>query len=245
MTEYINKTSLLSSNITVFGDSISKGLYLNCDKVERLNVNAVNLVGEHYGVDIVNNSAFGQTLKRVCGKGVIERYVSSLQGKDIAVLCIGGNDADYNWQDVAVNPTEFHDSKTPIAQFSLLVEQTIRQLQKKGVRVVVTSLPPVSSVRYFDNVISRHCDGDAVMRFLQNDVSNISRHQECFSNVLMQQALTNNCGFVDLRTAFLMKNNLLDYLCEDGIHPNEKGQQLIAETVIGHIEKYCAEVAAV
>ena len=61
----------------------------------------------------------------------------------------------------------------------------------------------------------------------------------------MQQALTNNCGFVDLRTAFLMKNNLLDYLCEDGIHPNEKGQQLIAETVIGHIEKYCAEVAAV
>lgn len=243
MIGYINNTSLENNNITVFGDSISKGLYLDCDKVERLNVNAVNLVGERYGIEIVNNSMFGQTLKRVCGKGMIERYVSSLEGNNIAVLCIGGNDADYNWQDVAVSPLDFHDSKTPISHFSALVGQTIRQLQKFGVRVVVTSLPPVSSSRYFNNVISRHCDGDAVMRFLQNDVSNISRHQECFSNVLMQQALTNNCGFVDLRRAFLMKNNLLDYICEDGIHPNEKGQRLIAETVIEHVESIRNSIA--
>ncbi len=238
MAQLLGGYSLKESNITVFGDSISKGLYLKGDRINRLEINAVQLVMDKYGIDIDNKSAFGQSLQRIYNKKVIEKYLAEIDYSrhNIAVLSLGGNDADYNWTEVAKNPTAIHDSKTPLFFFGKWLDETIRMLQSNGVHVVITSLPPVNSQRYFDNVIARHCDREAVLRFLHDDVSNISRHQECFSNLLMQRALFHGCGFVDLRTAFLMKNDFLNFLCMDGIHPNERGQALIARTMFNHIE---------
>ena len=40
-----------------------------------------------------------------------------------------------------------------------------------------------------------------------------------------------NCPVLDLREAFLNQWHYEDFLCEDGIHPNEKGYRLIEQTL--------------
>ena len=38
---------------------------------------------------------------------------------------------------------------------------------------------------------------------------------------------------IDVTSAFLYHKTFSDYMCADGIHPNEKGHRLIADTVCG------------
>lgn len=131
MAQLLGDYSLEESNITVFGDSISKGLYLKGDRINRLEINAVQLVMDKYGIDIDNKSAFGQSLQRIYNKKVIEKYLAEIDHSrhNIAVLSLGGNDADYNWTEVAKNPTAIHDSKTPLFFFGKWLDETIRMLQ--------------------------------------------------------------------------------------------------------------------
>ncbi len=66
-------------NITIFGDSIAKGIITTADgKIQRLEDCAVNLLQQRWGKEITNNSAFGQTLERIYNKGYIEDYINNL-----------------------------------------------------------------------------------------------------------------------------------------------------------------------
>ena len=61
------------SIITVFGDSVSKGVYLD-DKlsIKKLDNPLVKLLQDECNVNIVNNSVFGQTLARAYEKGIFK-----------------------------------------------------------------------------------------------------------------------------------------------------------------------------
>ena len=41
-----------------------------------------------------------------------------MQKKNIAIIELGGNDADFVWEDVCVSPEEFHISKSEPKEFS-------------------------------------------------------------------------------------------------------------------------------
>ena len=42
---------------------------------------------------------------------------------------------------------------------------------------------------------------------------------------------------VDITSAFLQKRNFGHFLCLDGMHPNEKGHQLIADTLCDYCSR--------
>ena len=64
--------------ITVFGDSIGKGVFTDGGKIEVIKDNAVKLFEEWKGIEIDNRSGYGQSLKRLLDKGVIEKYIAGL-----------------------------------------------------------------------------------------------------------------------------------------------------------------------
>ncbi|MGM9535288.1 MAG: SGNH/GDSL hydrolase family protein, partial [Intestinibacter sp.] len=63
----------------------------------------------------------------------------------------------------------------------------------------------------------------------------IYKHQETYSLALMDIANTQKCDLIDIRTPIILEQNTDDFICEDGIHPNERAHKLMADTFINYI----------
>ncbi len=220
--------------ITIFGDSIPKGVVYENKQLKKLDRTAVDMIASHYAIEISNLSSYGQTLTRLVEKNMIEDYISSLDHnfKNIAVISIGGNDSDYNWKEVAMSPHIAHMPKTPPKDFKKLLSTIIKKLKSANVKVILTNIPPVCSKNYFDNVISTTADSAKVLEFLQGDIDNIYRHQELYNLIITDCAKENRCKLLDIRQHFLWDTKYLSSFCEDGIHPNKTGHEKIAQTII-------------
>lgn len=218
--------------ITIIGDSIPKGLYLQNKRICRIERGAVTNISERLHIDIENFSVFGQTLKKCFLKGHFDRWADEHAGShDRLVISLGGNDCDYIWEDVAKDPFGDHTPNTPLPEFENLLAALIVKLKSRRIRPVFTALPPIDSKRYFENVICTRADRESILQFFRGDVSNISRHQECYNTAILKAALKHNCEFIDYRSSFLLQKNYLDFLSDDGIHPNQKGHDFIADFI--------------
>ena len=79
--------------------------------------------------------------------------------------------------------------------------------------------------------MSRGLDGESILQAL-GDVHRIYRWQERYTIVMRQVAQSLCCKLLDVRAAFLGLKRYEDYLCLDGIHPNDRGHRLIADTAL-------------
>ena len=223
--------------ITVFGDSIGKGVYTDGGKIEIMKCSAVSLFEECFGIKTDNRSGYGQSLKKLSARGIIERYIKSIDKSEnnIVAIELGGNDADFNWAEVAASPNADHAPNTDIEIFSESYGEYIRLLKEMNVKVIACTIVPISSKRYFDNVISRVADKDRVMEFFNGDLDTIHRHQEMFNNEILKNSYKYGADVIDLRKRFLSSNNFEKMMCRDGIHPNALGQREIFGAVSDYI----------
>ena len=86
--------------ITVFGDSIGKGIMTDGEKLF-FGTGAVDILKGEYDLKIENKSSYGQSLKRMMAREEIDKYyqtVSEDKSERVAVLELGGNDADFDWK---------------------------------------------------------------------------------------------------------------------------------------------------
>lgn len=219
--------------ITVFGDSIGKGFFTEKGKLTRTKENAVTLFSEYYGVSVENRSMYGQSLSRVWERDLAGKYLAEIdKTKDnVAVIELGGNDADFDWAEVCARPEEDHRPKTEIGRFAERFGEIVDRFIAAGVRLYVCTIVPVSSKKYFANVVRRFGHEDAVMKFFRGDYNTISRHQEMFNNEILMTACGRRVPVIDLRRRFLDTNRFEEMICEDGIHPNKLGQREIFEAV--------------
>lgn len=217
--------------VALFGDSILKGVVLD-DNNRYCFSKALDWerVENAFGVSIINKSRFGCEITK--GQRIVNDFLLAGGGVDAAVLEYGGNDSDFAWGDVAASPFAVHRSRTGLVDFQQKLRTVVWQLQSKGIRVIMMSLPPLDAERYLD-WISRGDEQrkDSIMSFL-GDVSRIYRYQEIYSNAVTKIALENGCEFVDVRQKFLQSDSFRDLMCADGIHPNEKGQKVIIDAFL-------------
>lgn len=229
--------------VTVFGDSISKGLYLENGKICRIEHSAVSILSEKYGIAVDNFSSYGQTLKKCWDKGHFERFLRETPRGSMLAIALGGNDCDYRWEEVAKAPLAGHAPNTPLPEFEAILKNAIGLLRSNGRIPVLFSLPPIDSARYFRNVICARADGARILEFFRGDITNIARHQEAYNAAILKAALGSGCAFIDFRTELLLKPDFLSCLADDGIHPNERGHREIALAIGRDIEQ--AESSAV
>lgn len=217
--------------ITLFGDSIGKGVFTDGGKIEVIKDNAAKLYSDWSGLAIDNRSGYGQSLKRTLDKGVIDRYIAEADknARNVAVIELGGNDADFDWKAVAAAPDGKHFPKTRIEEFSAMYKKLLSDLRDGGIETVVCTIVPISSERYFENVISKVADGDSVLKYFRGDVNTIHRHQEMFNNEILKNAFACGADVIDLRREFLDTNEFENLICRDGIHPNAVGHRAIFE----------------
>lgn len=217
------------SSFCVLGDSVAKGIIL--DKVTEKYIttknSCVELFKDMTGNPVKNLSHFGSTIIRATK--LFYRHEKEMKPSDQVVLEFGSNDCDFNWAEIAENPDKPHFPNVPLELFTSKYCALIDLMREKGLSPILTNLSPIHAQKFFDWV-SRGLDREALMHWLR-DIEHIYRWQERYSLAVHDIAILKKVPLINIRKKFLEPHILCDYLCEDGMHPNEKGHQLMAEAL--------------
>lgn len=216
-------------NITVYGDSILKGIRLEEGTYKIDRQWEKQLAAEH-GLVIRNSARFGNTLAKAME--LIRRDSEKTAEKDgVAVLELGGNDCDYDWAAISADPDRRIDCKTPPALFVRLYREALGLIRRGGRRPVALNLIPIHSGRYLRFICRNGLSRENILHWL-GDVDAISRWQEKYSRMIEKIAAEEGVELIDVRGAFLRDSHSAEeLLCSDGIHPSRLGQKLIFDTL--------------
>ncbi len=223
----------MAESICVFGDSVCKGVVFDSAlaKYRVLKDSFIHLLEKAGNMVINNYSKFGCTVTR--GSEILTKHESELRNYDYTVLEFGGNDCDYDWAAVAAEPDAFHVPKTPVDDFKTKYAGMVEQIKDSGGNPALLSLPPIDAKRYF-NWISRGLNADNILRFL-GDVEFIYRWHEMYNLAVCSVAMEHHVPLIDISSVFLKTGHYQNYICEDGIHPNEQGHKLIEKEIFQYV----------
>ena len=223
--------------IGVWGDSLMQGVVLDdaAGRYRILKDNAVSMCAQALKATIENFSKFGCTVTK--GKQRLLQYLDSDKSCDIAILEYGGNDCDMPWEEISKQPEIDHSPKVPLKVFSSQIQDMINALVSNGVIPLLTTLPPLQHERYLNWICRNGLSRENILRFL-GDSHQIYRHHERYSLEISKLAIENDCQVVDVRSAFLDHVDYAQFICTDGIHPNDKGQLLIREAFMMFVDKH-------
>ena len=218
----------MSDKVILWGDSIGKGVIYHPNRKRYcLARERCTALLREAGLDIENNARMGATIR----EGYSDFCQSPADAGDIVVIEYGGNDCDLDWDAVAADPEVFHDGKTPLSEFRSTLTAFIQTVRQRDMKPLAVVPPPLEAGRFY-RWVSRGRDAARILRYLV-DVQHIYRWQERYSNAVWEAAVRLNCRLADLRGWMLEELNYPSVICDDGIHPNEAGHELIARAAAG------------
>lgn len=212
--------------LRIIGDSILKGVLYEKATDRYVSIPGQRLLAwqEEHGIEVHNNAMFGCTVTK--GLQVLSRCVDRGLDSDLVLLEFGGNDCDFPWSEVAARPEEPHESFTSLDLFCSSLRTMIHIVKAAGAAPLLMTLPPIDSRRYLTHICRNGLDERAILHWL-GTMENISRRQELYSLQVVSIALETGVPLIDVRSGFLARRDCADLLCEDGIHPNLRGNDLI------------------
>ena len=219
----------------VFGDSVGKGVVLS--ETGRYTSGAPDITSLTGRTDITleNFSRFGFVTEKTLS--LIEKCESDIASSDAIFIEVGGNDCDFDWQSISDAPEEEHLCKTPPTLFEKIYTALLTKAKAFGAKVFALNLPPILPACYFFLITeTAGMCAENVLRWL-GSVETIYRYQEMYSIMVEKTARAVGVALIDIRSAFLADHHYEELICEDGIHPNSKGYELIYKSVI---EQYLA-----
>ena len=209
----------------ILGDSVLKGIVLNKQgKYEIFQENCVKEIERKHGLRIENKARFGCTIAK--GMKQLERSLASGLDCDYVLLEYGGNDCDFDWKAVSDDPSLPHQPRTRLDEFIKTYENMITLLKEYAIIPIVVSLPPINGRKYLDYLVANGLTRENLISFLGED-SMIYRFHESYSLAVTGLAHRMNCIYAPVRETFLREWNQPSFICDDGIHPNEKGHTLM------------------
>ena len=216
--------------IFLLGDSLSRGILFDSERSKFMIAKEAffNLLKPRINAEVENISKLGQTLDTAVLE--LDRKISKTR-PDIVAIELGGNDCDFDWDAVSRDPDAEHICRTPFEKFEDGIRNLVCRLKSEGIIPVLINLPPIDADRYF-TYFCRGCSTmeEKVLSFLGN-ISRIYWWHERYSSVLGLIAEETDTPLIDIRSAFMHKEDYRKYLCDDGIHPNKEGHKLIAERI--------------
>jgi len=225
-----------SYTIVAYGDSITKGVVYDNEKSKYMFVkeNFTKIIGNKIKGVVYNEGKFGNTIMR----GAQKMYNDVIKkSPDMVLVEFGGNDCDYNWEDIAKNPNMEYKPKTDIIVFRETLLTMIDTLKINNILPVLMTLPPLDHLRYFKWIAKE--DSFAEKNILQwlGTKDRIFTLHNSYSKMITEVANETGTVLIDLRSEFLKYSDYSQFLCKDGIHPNIEGQSLIATVILNFIKE--------
>lgn len=226
----------MENTICLFGDSIAKGVTWDAghQRYSLLKESFAEKLKASGEISITNCAKFGCTISK--GMDLILQRKEKLKKYQYIALEFGGNDCDFDWQAISEHPEKQYQPKTPLKLFIKEYRETVRAIQAAGGKPVLLTLPPIDPQRYF-TWISRNRNEKALLQWL-GDVEHIYRWHEMYTMAVCQVAREEEVPLVDITTRFLEMNLYQSCICEDGIHLNEKGHQIVYEELLQYIQSH-------
>ena len=113
-----------------------------------------------------------------------------------------------------------------VEQYQALIDK----VKSYNIQPVILSMPLIDPDRFFE-FLSKGLNKDNILNWLGGKTMRIYQWHEMYNVELFKMANQLRVPIVDITTPFLETVNYSDYLCNDGIHPNERGHALIADTL--------------
>lgn len=224
------------NKIMLCGDSISKGIIYDsiANKYKKCEKAFSGMLDKIFNTKILNISRFGNTVARAEKKF----YKSFTENKpDVVIFELGGNDCDFNWDEVSANPKGIHTPNTDIKDFRSSLGSMAIKVREEGKRPILMNLTPLDPEAYFNWISLNDAKrGENILDWL-GSISKIYWWQERYNSAVQDVARKQGMELIDVRNEFLKRYDFRDCLCEDGIHPNDRGQQLIAGVIEKHFQE--------
>ena len=223
-----------SAQITIYGDSITKGVLMEGGRY-LINSTGLAALAQRFSLLIRNRSKFGCTID----KG-LARMHHDLDGQTapngVTVLEYGGNDCDFDWQDISDRGEGEYIPKTPLSAFRRIYGKMIDAVRETGSNPILLSLPPIDAQRYFA-WISKGKSAENILKWI-GDVEHIYRWHEMYNLVVFELSREKNVPLINITDAFLEDRNYHSFICDDGIHLNESGHRLVYQVLSEYIRRH-------
>lgn len=208
--------------LMIFGDSIVKGVTYQDGRYHLCREHNFDALAEQ-GIDVCNYARMGACTDT--GLEIARRRLADCEHGTTVLLSFGGNDCDFDWQAVSDRPQDEHLPKVPEETFLNNYRELVRLCREAGAETKMLSLVPLESHRFFAHV-SQSRSQEHILSWL-GDVDRIFRWQAYYNDLVCQLSRELSCQLIDLRAAFLKSPVFPSLICADGIHPTQKGHDLV------------------
>lgn len=172
---------------------------------------------EKYNCIVTNNACTGTNIRFV-----IERFDELVQGGDLVICTIGTNDR-HRYEEEGPKPTREEWGN----RFYSSLTELYKMFKTKNIKVIFMANIPASA----ENELDGDCGGQRYWRVLHMDDINAlyKKGAEEFGYPMI--------SMYDLFTDYCDKNAIeIDSLLDDGLHPNDKGYDVMFELLIKELK---------
>ncbi len=216
--------------IVVFGDSILKGVITIPESKNLFDVtqkDSLTLAQKELGFELDNRSIYGN----ITSKGLVklQKFVEKGGAADLCIIEFGSNDCDYDWNIFAngaeLPPATQIQPKVPLTEYIANLKCMVELCRSHNITPVSMGLIPYVCENWFKTIVKGH-DEAAILNFLGGTPETLGKNQLVYKNALSDFVQKNSVLFFDTWELFKGKPELM---CYDGIHPNEKGYEVLAK----------------
>ncbi len=223
-------------SFVAFGDSITKGIIYDNEKCkyETLKENFASIIGKNINGSVANAGRFGSTIVR----GMNKIYNDVIKkSPDVVLIEFGGNDCNYKWDDIAKNPNIKYRPNTDMFTFRETLLTMIDTLKDNHIFPALMTLPPLDYLKYFKWITKENSFSEENILHWLGTKDRLFTWHNSYSKIISAVACETNTVIIDVRAEFLKYGDYSQFLCKDGIHPNIRGQLLIATVILEFIKK--------
>lgn len=211
----------------IFGDSLLRGVMPDENGLYHSS-EAIGLgeIAKQFGVTIHNYAM--PTFTVVQGEQWMNSTLERQPVPDVAFLEFGGNDCDYRWKELAEGLCgEEEKHRTSLEDFEKTLRRMLLRLQDLQCKPVLVVSPKSYVQRYLEYL----CEQGLEQTVAKYSITSQKLEKEYDQYVAAILGLADEYALIvmDLRTYFVDATPIGDYYTKDGLHPNERGYQLIGE----------------
>jgi lysophospholipase L1-like esterase len=217
--------------LTCFGDSVTRGITFIRGRFKIIRNNYPALLQSSLGEEdeVVNKGVFNDNsdllIKRL-DADVLDEH------PDIVLINIGGNDCNFQWDQVAKLPDSEHVPVVPLDRYISNLSVMIRRISESGALPVVLSLLPLDPARYYATLMKHYSHSIGHWIGL---CGGIEHWHGMYNRALKDFCAKSGVKLIDVRSAFKKNGSFNDLINEDGLHPTAKGYQVMAEIISSYI----------